>query len=193
MNDDLTLIKYALTELGIGGNFNPITSPSSNYSKWVTNFKPTTCAVCADLNGKVFDGASPPEIEPPIHDNCNCMIISMTAIKAGTATTAGFNGADLYLQNGWGLPQNYLTKAQAEQQGYKDRQGNLADVLPGANIGGDIYENKNEKLPISEGRTWQEVDINYLSGFRNGYRILYSNDGLIFVTYDHYETFYEIN
>ena len=37
-----------------------------------------------------------------------------------------------------------------------------------------------------------EADINYDKGFRNRQRILYSNDGLIFVTYDHYQTFYEI-
>jgi len=193
MNDDLTLVKYELTQLGIGSSFNPITSPSSKYSKWVTNFKPTTCEICANLNGKVFDNENPPSVQPPIHDNCNCMIVSMTAIKAGTATANGFNGADLYLQNGWNLPQNYMTKDEAEQQGYKEKKGNLADILPGASIGGDIYKNKNGKLPIDQGRTWQEIDINYTNGYRNGQRILFSNDGLIFVTYDHYETFYEIN
>ena len=30
------------------------------------------------------------------------------------------------------------------------------------------------------------------SGKRNRQRIVYSNDGLIFVSYDHYQTFYEI-
>ena len=28
--------------------------------------------------------------------------------------------------------------------------------------------------------------------YRTRHRILYSNDGLVFVTYDHYETFHEI-
>jgi hypothetical protein len=41
-------------------------------------------------------------------------------------------------------------------------------------------------------RIWYEADINYTSGYRGTERILYSNDGLIFVTYDHYQTFYEI-
>ena len=41
-------------------------------------------------------------------------------------------------------------------------------------------------------RTWYEADINYIPGFRSTDRILFSNDGLIFVTYDHYETFFEI-
>ncbi len=47
-------------------------------------------------------------------------------------------------------------------------------------------------VKAENGRTWYEADINYSNGKRNKQRILYSNDGLIFVTYDHYETFIEI-
>ena len=47
-------------------------------------------------------------------------------------------------------------------------------------------------LPEASGRIWYEADINYTAGFRTRHRILYSNDGLVFVTYDHYDTFYEI-
>ena len=44
----------------------------------------------------------------------------------------------------------------------------------------------------AKGRTWYGEDINYKTGKRNDQRVVWSNDGLIFVTYDHYETFYEI-
>lgn len=54
-----------------------------------------------------------------------------------------------------------------------------------------IYNNES-KLPSAYGRTWYEADINYEGGARNRQRILYSSDGLIFVSYDHYQTFYEI-
>ncbi|MBR2971809.1 MAG: hypothetical protein IKC61_02640 [Clostridia bacterium] len=47
-------------------------------------------------------------------------------------------------------------------------------------------------LPAKIGRTWQEADFDYLRGYRNSRRILYSNDGLIFVSYDHAKTFYEL-
>lgn len=57
---------------------------------------------------------------------------------------------------------------------------------------GGMYNNKNKHLPDAPGRVWYEADINYYEGKRNKHRILWSNDGLIFVTYDHYETFYEI-
>ena len=55
-----------------------------------------------------------------------------------------------------------------------------------------IYQNKNGHLPDAPGRVWYEADINYYSGRRNAHRLLWSNDGLIFVTYDHYTTFMEI-
>lgn len=59
-------------------------------------------------------------------------------------------------------------------------------------IFGGIYQNKNEHLPSAPGRVWYEADVNYTWGWRGLARILFSNDGLIFVTYDHYLTFYEI-
>ena len=55
-----------------------------------------------------------------------------------------------------------------------------------------VYKNRDQRLPDVPGRIWYEADINYSFGYRNGERILYSNDGLIFATYDHYATFVEI-
>lgn len=49
--------------------------------------------------------------------------------------------------------------------------------------------NRNGHLPSAPGRVWYEADINYSTGYRGVERILFSNDGLIFVTYDHYQTF----
>ena len=47
-------------------------------------------------------------------------------------------------------------------------------------------------LPDAPGRIWFEADLNYHSGKRNGHRVLWSNDGLMFVTYNHYESFIEV-
>ena len=55
-----------------------------------------------------------------------------------------------------------------------------------------VFKNRNKHLPDAVGRVWFEADINYEGGFRGSDRILYSNDGLIFVTYDHYMTYVEI-
>ena len=51
---------------------------------------------------------------------------------------------------------------------------------------------KDRHLPEAPGRQWHEADINYSSGFRGDCRLVYSNDGLIFVSYDHAKTFYEL-
>ena len=59
-------------------------------------------------------------------------------------------------------------------------------------IFGGEYKNVNGHLPVKSSRIWYEADINYTIGFRGPDRILFSNDGLVFVTYDHYLTFCEI-
>lgn len=76
--------------------------------------------------------------------------------------------------------------------GFKSKLGNLHIVAPGKMIGGDYFMNARGQLPTAPGRIWYECDINYTSGYRNSCRILYSNDGLLFMTEDHYETFIEI-
>ena len=77
--------------------------------------------------------------------------------------------------------------------GWKNYKGNLQDVAPDAIIGGDVFWNDKGKLPAAPGRVWYEADINYTGGYRNTHRLIYSNDGLSFVTYDHYQTFYPIH
>ena len=104
----------------------------------------------------------------------------------------GKNGADWWLYYKKRLPNGYITKEQAEKLGWKKRKGNLSRVAPGRVIGGDRYFNKNKKLPEKNGREWYEADVNYGSGYRKTDRIVYSNDGIVFYTKDHYKTFYEI-
>ena len=48
------------------------------------------------------------------------------------------------------------------------------------------------KFSQKQGRIWREAEFNFVDGHRNNKRILYSNDGLVFITEDHYQTFYEI-
>lgn len=122
-----------------------------------------------------------------------CEIEKMPAVFTGTATKEGTNGADVYFSATGELPSNYITKKQAQQFGWINYLGNLNVVAPGKTIGGDIYRNKDGRLPESLGRIWYEADINYDSGYRNCHRLLYSNDGLMFATYDHYMTFVQIH
>lgn len=91
------------------------------------------------------------------------------------------------------LPKNYLTKKEAEALGWESRKGNLWDVTDKKSIGGDVFGNREGLLPKAEGRQWYECDVNYFGGFRGEERLVYSNDGLIFYTKDHYKTFTEVS
>ena len=95
----------------------------------------------------------------------------------------------LYLHTYNHLPTNYLTKNEAEARGWNNKEGNLWDVADGCCIGGNRFGNYEGKLPEKSGRTWHECDVNYQGGYRGSDRLLYSTDGLIYYTEDHYETF----
>ena len=90
------------------------------------------------------------------------------------------------------LPDNYLTKQEARELGWESNEGNLHEVAPGMSIGGDTFGNREGLLPKAKGRKYYECDVNYEGGYRNAERLVYSNDGLIFYTNDHYESFEQL-
>ena len=90
------------------------------------------------------------------------------------------------------LPPNYITKKEAQALGWVSYKGNLWKVKPGASIGGDYFGNYEGLLPSKKGRTWHECDIDFEGGTRNGKRILFSTDGLIYYTEDHYASYTQI-
>jgi hypothetical protein len=165
---------------------------STRWKNWKANIDIKTCLQCKSLHGKIYEIDEVIEPEPPLHPNCRCVIETLKAIVAGTATTNNQNGADWYLKHYGKLPDYYISYSDALAKGWKPKIGNLADITPGKMIYGGNFLNKEQKLPIAAGRTWYETDINYTRGFRNDERILFSSDGLIFATYDHYITFSEI-
>lgn len=97
-----------------------------------------------------------------------------------------------YLHEHQRLPDYYITKKQAREQGWEPRDGNLCSVLPGKAIGGDQFSNRKGQLPSAHYRVWHEADINYRCGRRGADRLLYSNDGLIFVSRDHHKNFIRV-
>lgn len=94
-----------------------------------------------------------------------------------------------YLKKNNHLPNYYITKNEARKLGWKPEKGNLCEVIPNKVIGGDYFNNRQQKLPNKKGRKWFEADLNYTCGNRGTDRVIFSNDGLIFVTYDHYKSF----
>ena len=85
------------------------------------------------------------------------------------------------------LPQNFITKKQAGELGWQG--GDLWRYARGKSIGGDRFGNFERRLPDKKGRIWRECDIEYRGGARGAKRLIFSNDGLIFYTADHYESF----
>ncbi|MBR6570566.1 MAG: hypothetical protein IKK75_08945 [Clostridia bacterium] len=98
----------------------------------------------------------------------------------------------VYLATYEHLPDNFLTKNEAEKLGWDNRKGNLGRVAPGCSIGGNRFGNYEGVLPDAKNRKWTECDINFDGGYRGAERICFSNDGLIYYTDDHYETFTQI-
>lgn len=96
-----------------------------------------------------------------------------------------------YLKEHGELPDYYITKSEAKSLGWIPSKGNLCEVAPGRAIGGDIWTNRQKSLPTKSGRKYFEADLNYNCGNRNADRVVFSNDGLVFVTFDHYRSFEE--
>lgn len=94
-----------------------------------------------------------------------------------------------YLHEYGHLPSNFITKKEAKKLGWVSNEGNLDEVAPGMSIGGDYFGNYEGILPETKGRDYYECDIDFDGTYRNAKRIVFSNDGLIYYTEDHYETF----
>ncbi len=94
----------------------------------------------------------------------------------------------LYIHTYGKLPKNFITKKEAEKLGWTG--GSLEKYAEGMCIGGDRFGNYEELLPTKSGRKYTECDIDTLGkSSRGAKRIVFSNDGLVYYTDDHYETF----
>ena len=112
---------------------------------------------------------------------------SPAALDEGGEYTSAENVA-LYLHLYAHLPQNFITKKDARALGWNG--GGLDDYADGKCIGGDRFGNYEGLLPDAPGREYHECDIDTLHAVSRGAkRIVYSNDGLIYYTEDHYESF----
>lgn len=123
-----------------------------------------------------FESSAPEEPEPGIWVQENGEYTAMEDVA-------------LYIATYNHLPSNYITKDEAEALGWVNSKGNLWKVAPGKCIGGDRFGNYEGQLPKKKGRKYTECDVNYTGGYRQAERIIFSNDGLVYYTADHYETF----
>jgi guanyl-specific ribonuclease Sa len=95
----------------------------------------------------------------------------------------------LYIHTYGKLPSNFITKAEAKELGWTG--GGLDEFAEGKCIGGDKFGNNEGKLP--DGKKYKECDIDTLGAdSRGAKRIVYSDDGSVYYTDDHYENFEQV-
>jgi len=118
---------------------------------------------------------APPATEPP------------TDVIEEDAYYTSVEDVSYYLHTYGHLPDNYITKSEAEDAGWEPAEGNLWEVTDGKSIGGDRFGNYEGLLP--KGETYRECDVNYDGGYRGDERIIYGSEGSIWYTDNHYESF----
>lgn len=140
-------------------------------------------------SGNTF--ASMAAIESNGEDNLNTDTGTTAADSATLPEDGSYTSKEdvaLYIHLYGHLPPNFITKKEAEALGWKG--GSLEPYAPGKCIGGSRFGNYEELLPVKEGRSYTECDIDTLGADKRGAkRIVFSNDGLIYYTEDHYESF----
>lgn len=132
------------------------------------------------LEEEVYEDTSAPEEETIVEEE-------PFIDEDGTYTSKDEVAA--YIHEYGHLPSNFITKKQAKKLGWVSSEGNLGKVAPGKSIGGDYFGNYEGNLPEAKGRDYYECDIDSTGGYRGAKRIVFSDDGLIYYTEDHYETF----
>ncbi len=113
------------------------------------------------------------------------------ARSLGLRDVAGFVETIETLDRDRRLPQRYVTKDQAERLGWRPGM-DLWKAAPGKSIGGDRFGNREGLLPSAAGRRFFEADLDYAGGSRGARRLVWSSDGLRWVTLDHYRSFREV-
>ena len=132
------------------------------------------------------DASAPVESEPAPEEKAPPAEEEPAIDEDGFYTTK--EDVALYIYTYGHLPDNFITKKEAESLGWSG--GGLDDYAYGYCIGGNRFGNYEGLLPEADGRKYTECDIDTMHASKRGAkRIVFSNDGLIYYTEDHYESF----
>lgn len=142
---------------------------------------------CADLGQSGLTSGSSGSSARPAAPAAGVSLNGVTVYKDGEYTSR--DEVALYIHEYGHLPSNYITKKEARAAGWEGGMTELRKLFPGKSIGGSTFGNREGKLPKANGRKWKECDIDPSRSSRGAKRIIYSNDGLIYYTGNHYETF----
>lgn len=146
----------------------------------------TSSSITLDTGVSSTDDSTAPSDSTPTEESSQTEASSAPIDADGTYTTK--EDVALYIYTYGCLPDNFITKNEARKLGWEG--GGLEKYAPGMCIGGDRFGNYEGILPDAPGRVWTECDIDTLGkSSRGAKRIVFSNDGLIYYTDDHYESF----
>ena len=140
----------------------------------------------------ILTGCGGPEKVSSADPTADLPLATAAVTKAATGpVTAPQEIADYIFVHGE-LPPNFITKDEAKALGWDSSRNYVSDAAPGKSLGGDRYGNYEGLLPKAKGRKFYECDCNYTGGKRGAERIVYSSDGHVWYSPDHYETFTEL-
>lgn len=114
--------------------------------------------------------------------------IRLFARAEGIVDVEGFLETVESLRRSRKLPPRYLTKEEAARLGWEPGV-DLCTVARGRAIGGNRFGNRERRLPERRDRKWFEADVDFSCGYRGPKRLVWSSDGLIYLTVDHYRSF----
>jgi hypothetical protein len=175
----------------------PFVTPTSIiwvWYMWFTQIDLRTCPTCYTRHGDLvsYDYVHDSENShtlPPLHEHCRCTLREQRfTIPRQIAKRNPFLEEIIDLLKGI-FSGRFIDTITTHVRGWLPRRAQATYLPGGRSIGGDIFENRAGKLPDAPGRVWREADVNDTPQSRGGHRIVVSNDGLAFVTFDHYMTF----
>ena len=187
---DENMIIYGLTAQVKGGDRDKLVGENDYLYQFIGKDLPLTIG-----NGKKDDVAPLKDAQQTAKDlvtALNSLVYSEPEDEPTGPITDPQGIADYLFQHGK-LPDNFITKKEAQKLGWDSSWNYVSDVAPGKSIGGDRFGNYEGLLPTKKGRQWYEADCYYTKGKRNAHRILYSSDGLVYYTDDHYESFTQMH
>ena len=151
--------------------------------------------ICAALLTVAYlvslSGCQPKEVAPVAVSGAVKSDATAVQVEKGKPYSTA-NEVAAYIHKFRQLPPNFISKLEAQKLGWDQAKGNLWQVADRKSIGGDRFANREGKLPVASGRQYYECDIDYRGGFRGAKRLVYSNDGLVFYSEDHYKTFRQL-
>lgn len=165
-------LSLALAGCGGAGDMVTVIAVSPSESAPVASFPSGSVPAVSNPEEEAVEQEAPPDEAEVLLD------------EDGAYTSA--EDVSLYLVTYGELPENFITKAEARKLGWSG--GGLEPYAPGKCIGGDRFGNYEGLLP--EDRDYHECDIDTLGAkSRGAKRLVFSDDGLIYYTEDHYESF----